>query len=350
MLVIPPPDMEAPFSRILILNQNWLGDVLFSTPAIRAIRRRYPQAYIACMAPHRVSDVLLHNPHLDEVLAYNERSMLVTFFEPLRVLFALRKRRFDTVFFFQRSRSKAFLAMLAGIRSRIGFARGGRGWLLTDAVPLPETPMHKIDLFLHMLERFGIPSAGRWPEMDITAEEESSLVRLLSVEGVSIDRPFAVVHVGGNWELKRWPIRHFIQWINIFLKKREWKIVLCGSAGEKKLAQEVVDAFPSGVVTSLCGRTSLGQLGALMKRAGLVVSNDSGPIHVAVSQRARTLGLYGPTSPRETGPVSEGPLRVLWKDVGCRVPCYFRACNARACMEFLTPEEVYERAEELLAL
>ncbi len=342
--------IHANLSRILILNQNWIGDVLFSTPAIRALRRRYPQAYIACLAPRRVSEVLSHNPHLDEVLVYNERSMLVTLFEPLRVLFTLRKRRFDAVFFFHRSRSKAFLAMLAGIRSRFGFARGGRGWLLTHAVPLPETPVHKIDLFLYLLERFGIPSAGRWPEIEATAEEESSLVRLLSLEGVSIDRPYAVLHVGGNWELKRWPIGYFIRWTKLFLKNKDWKIVLCGSEGEKNLAQEVVDAFSGGNVISLCGRTTFGQLTALMKRASLVLSNDSGPIHVAVSQRARTLGLYGPTSPRETGPVSEGPMRVLWKDVGCHVPCYFRACSGRACMELLTPEEVYERAEELLAL
>ena len=338
-------------SRILILSQNWLGDVLFSTPAIRALRQRYPQAYIACLAPRRVSEALLHNPHLDEVLVYNERSMLVTLFEPLRVLLVLRKRRFDAVFFFHRSRSKAFLAMLAGIRSRFGFFRTGRNWLLTHAVKFPEKPLHKIDLFLYLLECFDIRSAGRWLEIKATAEEEASLARLLSSEGISIDRPYAVLHVGGNWALKRWPIAYFIQWTRLFLQKnKEWKIILCGSAGEKDLAQEVVDAFLPENVISLCGRTNLGQLTALMKRAGLVLSNDSGPIHVAVSQRARTLGLYGPTSPRETGPVSEGPVRVLWKDVGCRVPCYFRACSGRACMELLTPEEVYERAEELLAL
>ena len=342
--------MEPAFSRVLILNQNWLGDVLFSTPAIRAIRRRYPQAYIACLAPQRVSEALSHNPHLNEVLVYNERSMLVTLLEPLRVLFALRKRRFDAVIFFHRSRSKAFLTMLAGIRTRIGFSRAGRGWLLTHAVPFPKEPSHKIDLFLHLLERSGIPSAGRRPEMEATQEEEASLTRLLSVEGVSVEAPYVVLHVGGNWELKRWPIGHFIRWTELFLKKNDWKIVLCGSAGEKELAQQIVDAFPKSKVTSLCGRTTLGQLAALMKRARLVLSNDSGPIHVAASQRARTLGLFGPTSPKETGPVSEGPVRVLWKDVGCRVPCYFRSCNGRACMELLTPEEVFERAEELLAL
>ena len=337
-------------SRILILNQNWLGDVLFSTPAIRALRRRFPQAYLACLAPRRVSEALAHNPHLNEVLVYDERWNLRTLFEPLRVWRQLRRRRFDAVFLFHRSRSKALLAALAGIRTRIGLARGGRDWLLTHAVEPPQGPVHKIDVLLHLVSAAGVPSAGRWPEVEPTAEEEASLAKLLHGEGIASKDAFAVLHAGGNWELKRWPVDYFIRWIRLFRKKNDWKIVLCGTAGEAPLSQKILDAFPDGQVVSVCGRTTLGELASLMKRARLVLSNDSGPIHVAASQRARVLGLYGPTSPRETGPVSEGPVRVLWKDVGCQVPCYFRACNHRACMDLLTPEEVFERTEELLAL
>ncbi len=342
--------MKSDRSRILILNQNWLGDVLFSTPAIRAIRKSYPNAHIACLAPKRAADALSHNPHLNEVLVYNERSMLVTLFEPFRVFWAMRSRRFDAIFFFHRSRSKAFLAMLAGIPERIGFTRGGRGWLLTRAVPVPEGPLHKIDLFLKLLEGSGIPSAGRWPEMEVKQEEEESLAKLLAKEGILADRDYAVLHVGGNWDLKRWPLEYFIRWTHLFLERNpEWKVVLCGSAGEKKLVQKMLDAFPKGNIVSLCGRTTLGQLAALMKRARLVLSNDSGPIHVAATQRTRTLGIFGPTSPVETGPVSEGPLSLLWKDVGCRVPCYFRSCKGRVCMELVTPEEAFEKAQELLS-
>ena len=345
-----PEEMKDTFSRILILNQNWLGDVLFSTPAIRALRQRYPQAHITCLAPRRVAEVLSHNPNLNEVLVYNERAMLVTLFEPLRILWMMRCRRFEAVFFFHRSRSKAFLAWLAGIPVRVGFSREGRGWLLTHPVAMPRGSLHKTDLFLYLLATLGISSAGRWPEMEATREEEKALNDLLLTEGISKEQSFVVLHVGGNWDLKRWPIEYFIRWTRLFLESRDWKVVLCGSAGEERLARQVLQAFPGGKVVSLCGRTKLGELAALMKRAKMVLSNDSGPIHVAASQRARTLGLFGPTSPMETGPISEGPLRVLWKDVGCQVPCYFRACNGRACMNFLTPEEVFERTQELLAL
>lgn len=337
-------------ARILILNQNWLGDVLFSTPAIRAIRRRFPKSHLSCLAPKRVSDALLRNPHLNETLSYDERAALLTLFEPLRVWAMLRKRRFDAVILFHRSRSKAFLAMAAGIRLRVGFARGGRDWLLTEAIAPPEGRPHKIDAFLHLLKEAGIPSDGRWPELVPSKADEAGLNALLASRGVSADEPLAVVHAGGNWELKRWPPEYFSRWIDLFRRAKKWKIVLCGTASEEMLARSIAEKFTDGGVVSVCGKTSLGELAALMKRARIVLSNDSGPIHVAAAQRAPILGLFGPTSPRETGPVSEGPVRILWKDVGCRVPCYFRSCNKRACMEFLTPEEVLERSEELLAL
>lgn len=343
--------MDATASRILIVNQNWLGDVLFSTPAIRAVRRRYPKAFIACLAPRRAAEALSHNPHLDEVIVYDERAALLTLFEPTRVLLALLRRRFDTALLFHRSRSKAFLTLLAGIPHRIGYARAGRGWLLTQAVPPALVPVHKIDHFLALVEKAGIPGAGREPEVHVTREEEMSLAKLLAEAGLAAGVPYAVVHAGGNWDLKRWPADYFIHWSRLFLEKNKgWKVVLCGASSEKALVERILEGCRDGGVVSLCGRTSFGQLAALMKQARFVLSNDSGPIHVAASQGTPILGLYGPTSPRETGPVSKGPVRLLWQDVGCTVPCYFRSCQGRACMELLTPEEVLERAEELLAL
>jgi heptosyltransferase II len=336
--------------RILILNQNWLGDALFSTPALRALRKRHPDAFIACLAPARVSEALRRNPHLNEVLVYNERAMLVTLYEPLRILALLLARRFDTAFLFHRSRSKAFLMMLAGIRKRVGYARDGRDWLLTRAVAPPAGRLHKIDYFLHLLKSSGIPADGREPEMRPRPEEEASLEKLLASEGLAPGAPYAVLHPGGNWDLKRWPASYFIRWTRLFLEKnQDWKVVICGTKGEEALSRQIVGGAPSGKALSVCGRTTLGQLAALMKRSRLVLSNDSGPIHVAASQKARILGLYGPTSPCETGPVSAGPVRVLSKDVGCRVPCYFRACDHRVCMDLLTPEEAMEKTWELLA-
>ena len=324
--------------RILIVNQNWMGDVLFSTPAIRAIRKSFPHSFISCLVPERAAEVLRHNPHLNEVLTYDERAIWLR----------IRRRGFDSVFFFHRSRSKTFLAMLAGIPERVGFASPGRRRFLTHAVPYPANTPHKTDLFLQLVQAAGIRPDGREPDFKVTAEEKHSLEQKLTGEGVAPHETYAVLHAGGNWSLKRWPIEYFIRWTGLFLERTRWKVVVCGTASEAKLAGEILARYPGGNVVSLCGKTTLGELAALMLRAKFLISNDSGPIHVAASQRTNILGFYGPTSAALTGPVSSAKTKILQKDVGCEVPCYFRDCDHRVCMELLSPEEAFDQTREFI--
>jgi lipopolysaccharide heptosyltransferase II len=337
-----------PAGRILIVNQNWMGDVLFSTPALRAIRKNFPQSFISCLVPDRAAEVLRHNPHLNEVLIYDERASPTSFYKSARLWLRIRRRNFDSVFFFHRSRSKTFLAMLAGIPERIGFALPGRRRFLTMRVPYPSGETHKTDVLLHLVQFAGIRADGRELDFQVTSEEKRSLQKKLMDEGLGPNDLYAVLHAGGNWSLKRWPIEYFIRWTGLFLKETGWKVVICGTASEEELARQITARYPGGNVISLCGKTTLGELAALMDRAKFLISNDSGPIHLAASQRVRLLGLYGPTTETLTGPISAAQVRVLRKDVGCEVPCYFRDCDHRVCMELLSPEEVFEHTRELI--
>jgi lipopolysaccharide heptosyltransferase II len=320
--------------RILIVNANWLGDVLFSTPALRALRKKFPEAHLACLAPARCAEVLRGNPHLDEVILCTDRDTVLSWPEFARVAWKLRKKRFDTVLFFHRSKTKALLARLAGIPERIG-ARSASG-------------LHRTDETLGMLASLGIPDDGRAPEFIPSEEARSRSAALLAEAGMAGNDPFVVVHAGGNWDLKRWPAAHFTEWMRLFLEHFPHKVILCGTAAESALCDEIRRPFDVRRVVSLCGRTTLGELAAVLGRAELLLSNDSGPIHLAASQRTPLVGLFGPTSPERTGPVSEGAVRIIQKDVGCQVPCYFRSCDHRVCMEWLSPREVFERTKELL--
>ncbi len=339
-----------PGSRILIVNVNWLGDVLFSTPAIRALRKHRPDAFLACLVPPRCRELLERNPHLNEVITLpDDTSFLRSAGGTLAAAFALGRRRFDTAVFFHRSRTKMWAARAAGIRERLGFERpGGVAALLTRTVPLPKAPLHRLDLFLALLGGLGVPSDGRRIEFVPGEGAAAELETLLASCGVRSDEPYAVVHPGGNWDLKRWPAGHFARWIRLFRERFGWKVVLCGTAPERGVVEAIRAEAGEGAV-SLCGRTSLGALALLLKRARFLLSNDSGPIHLAASQGARILTLFGPTSPELTGPVSEGRTLEIRKDVGCEVPCYFRSCDHRVCLDLVTPEEVLERTRELLA-
>lgn len=333
--------------RFLIVNVNWIGDVLFSTPAIRAIRKAYPKAYLACLVPPRCESLLRGNPYLDQVITYEDRRMFV---RPrvLKTLSTLRKTRFDTALYLHTSISKALLARIAGIPERLGYRLSSRDYLLTRTVPLPKERLHKTDFFLNLLQQLGIPSDGRTPDFFPEADAVVALDALLSKHGIRKGDKYAVVHAGGNWDLKRWPAAHFAEWIRLFTSEHSMKVVLCGTKGEEDLTNRIV-TLSGGKAVSLCGQTSIDMLAVLLKNAQVLLSNDSGPIHLAASQGTRIVGLFGPTSPEETGPLSGSPARIMRKDVGCEVPCYFSACDYRVCMEWLTPDEVFSQTQQVLS-
>lgn len=338
-----------PPKRILIVNQNWMGDVLFSTPALRAVRKKFPESFIACLVPPRCEAVLRNNPHLNEVMLADDRAPFLSLWATARIVGAIRKRHFDKAIFFHRSKTKVLWTLLAGVPERTGYAGSAlRSRWLTRAVARPEKPPHKVDYFLNLIGRDGIAPDGRTLDFYPDPAAEARLRMLLKEEGVDPDSPYAVLHAGGNWELKRWPVASFVRWIGLFLKEFPWPVILCGTSAEEKISNAIRSPFPPGRVVSLSGKTSVDTLALLLKNARVVLSNDSGPIHLAASQNARIVGLFGPTDPALTGPVTSAPAVILRKDVGCELPCTFRACDHRVCMDWITPEEVFERTKELL--
>ena len=334
--------------RILIVNVNWLGDVLFSTPSIRAIRKNYPKAFIACLAPPRCAGLLKNNPNINEIIETEDKIPFYSVPGHWSVISKLKRRRFDKAIFFHRSRTKAFWAWAAAIPERIGYQGLGRQKFLTRICAEPVTPVHKTDYFLKLLGELNISPDGREPDFFAAAGTEKELKRLFEDYGIPGDAPYVVVHAGGNWPLKRWPAGYFIQWIQLFLARYPWKVILCGTASEETLSREISGHFNNERVISFCGKTSIDALALLLKNSQLVITNDSGPIHIAASQGARIVGLFGPTSPELTGPIARGPALILKKDVGCEIPCYYRECDARLCMEWLRPEEVFKKTVEFL--
>ncbi len=331
-------------NRILIVQQNWLGDALFATPAVRAVRRRYKDAHIACLGPERVKTVWTRNPHVNEVIVYDDRAPV---FSPSfwKTVLELRKKNFDAAIFFHGSATKARLVRWAGIRERWGY---GEHAPLTRRAPYPETKPHKVDYFLGLVDALGMPPDGRLMEFHPSDAAPGELKELFESRGLSMDEPYAVVHAGGNWDMKRWPSDYFSQWVYLFLRGGHGKVILCGTDSEQRTALEIARRFSPSEVISLCGKTSLDALALMLKNARLLLSNDSGPIHLAASQGTPIVGVYGPTSAAETGPVTAGPLKIVAKNVGCRVPCYYRSCNYRVCLDLVLPQEVWQESRKIL--
>ena len=333
--------------RILIVNVNWIGDTLFSTPFIRAVRDSYPDAYIACLVHPRCKEMLELSPRLNEIIIYDEEGEHRSLFGKLKLAISLRKKKFDTAFLLHRSFTKAFLMLLAGIKDRVGYPTKRRSLVLTKVAEEPLEELHKVEYFLNIARSSGIKPKSKSYEFFIDDSHKKFIASLLRESGIADGDTVVAICPGGNWDPKRWPKENFAKLADILAKECSVKIVISGAKKDVKLAEEVSGMMSAAQVIT-AGKTNLKQLGALLARADLVIANDSGPMHLAVAMKAKTIALFGPTSPAITGPYGEGNYRVISKNKECEVPCYDFTCKDNRCMAAIKVEDVLREAREML--
>ncbi|MFH1189435.1 MAG: lipopolysaccharide heptosyltransferase II [Candidatus Omnitrophota bacterium] len=333
--------------RILIINVNWVGDVLFSTPFIRAVRADNPDAHIACLLHPRCKEMLEANPRLNEVIVYDEEGAHKSLIGKWKLIRELRKRKFDTVYMLHRSFTKALIAYLAGIKERVGYPTKKRARVLTRVVDEPAEELHKVEYFLNIARACGMDVRDASYEFFVRDEDRRFVKELLAKSGIG-DKDFVIVLCpAGNWPPKRWPAENFARLADELAEKFGAKIVLAAAERDSKIVDEIRSVMAAGAV-SASGKTGLKQLGALLERAGLVVANDTGPMHMAVAVGTKTIALFGPTSARLTGPYGKGRYHVISGNGSCEVPCYDITCARNDCMSAIKVEDVLREAEAML--
>ena len=333
--------------KILIVNVNWIGDVIFSTPFIKTVRNAYPDAYTACLLHPRCVDVLKDNPGIDEIVIYDEEGIHKGLFGKLRLISYLRKKNFDIAFILHRSFTKALLTFLAGAKERVGYPTKRRGAFLTRLVEIPDEEIHKVEYFLNLARACGIPVRDIAYEFFIKDTDRKKIGQFLKESGINYPDKLAVLCPGGNWDMKRWPKENFALLADMLIERLGLKVVLSGAKKDIGLTDQIRKMMKNDCAVS-CGKTTLKELGALLEHADLVVANDTGPMHLAVAMKARTIALFGPTSPKLTGPYGKGNYSVIWKNEECDVPCYDVTCTDSRCMALITAEDVFKKAQELL--
>lgn len=338
--------------RVLVVLPNWFGETLFATPFLRALRGQRPDAYVATLGWPQCRDVLLHNPHVNELIDFDERGRHRNPFELLRLIRALRARRFTTTFILRRSLSRALLLTLAGIRDRIGFEHPKSNWLLTRRVPNPSpvTSLHKAFSYLSLLEERGF--VPRYPYEYMVSEEERQAARKrLAAQHLWDGKPFVVLHPGANWPHKRWPTDCFAALGDRLIATRPVRVVVTGGPHDAHLARAISRAMRQPSVM-LAGQTTIRELAACFERARLVVSNDTGILHIAAALRRPVVALYGPTSPTFTGPLGDPSRMVVLHHPDCcpQIPCYQPTWPPHAGMSSIAVDEAYGAACTMLAL
>ncbi len=332
--------------RILVVEVNWLGDVLFSTPAIRAIRLKFPGAYIAALVVPRCRALLQGNNYLDEVMVLDEEGRHKGFFGKLRLIAELRNRRFDTAYILRASLTRTLCIFLAGIRKRIGYANKKSNFLLTQKVALPKGDLHRADNYYYLVAKTKIPDGERHYDFFVSSEDRKFIDDFLQKHDLGIGKKIAVLHVGGNWDLKRWPKEYFASIIDELISHYGADVVISGSFMDHPLAKEI-SGLAKHKPFNACGLTTLKQLGCLFAKSDVVISADSGPLHIAMAMQARSVSLFGPTSPDITGPFGRGDFSILRnKDIPCVIPCYNLECKDNICMRSISVKQVLEEVEK----
>ncbi len=334
--------------RILIVNVNWVGDVLFSTPFIRTVREANPDAYIACLLHPRCREMLESNPRINEIIVYDEGSAHRSLLGKLRLITELKRKKFDTAYLLHRSFTKALITFFAGIKERVGYPTKNRGGILTKVIEEPSEDMHKVEYFLNIARGCGMDPKGVSYEFFVREEDRKYVRAMLQKEGVSANDTVVVLCPAGHWPPKRWPADIFARLGDELAEKCGAKIVIAAAGKDIKLAEDIKGVMATVPVIA-AGKTSLRQLGALLERANLVVANDTGPMHLAVAVGTKTIALFGPTSVRLTGPYGEGDYKVITGDVPCEIPCYDLTCTDYSCMSAIRVEDVLEESMNILA-
>ena len=339
-----------PQRSLLVRATNWLGDAVMTTPALAGVREGFPDARIVLLARPLVAELFRHHPDVDEVMVYERPGRHEGALGRLRLAAELRRRRFDGALLLQNAFDAALISFLGRIPERAGYPTDMRRILLT--LPVPLTPgifeRHEVEYYLCLLDGLGIPRpVPASLKLAVTEAEKEAMATRLA--GLDIERgtPILAINPGATYgSAKRWYPDRFAAVADILSAEWGAAVVVVGSAAEAPLAGEIGAAMRKPPV-DLAGKTTVRELMALLSLSSLLVTNDSGPMHIGAALGIPLVAIFGPTDWRRTSPWSLRA-KVVRVEIDCS-PCKRRTCDrGHECMLGVTPEMVVDAARKLL--
>ena len=371
---------SAEFSRILLIKPSALGDVVHTLPVLVKLRARYPRARIDWLITPENAEVVRYHPALSNVVLFARRDFskrgrrwraFVSFFDLLK---QIRSAKYELIIDMHGQVRSAFFALISGARVRIGFDRpvkrgltvsaehdlknipshGWRGaregsWIAyTHRIPIPTLDVHAIDRYLWVAPLLGLDDNPPDLTIHLSPQATNKVNRLLEEHGVPASKPLVVLVPGTIWETKHWTIEGFAGVARQFLQDG-FAVALAGTTRDQQRCRQIAAAAPG--TCDLSGKTTPADLAALIRRAEVAVTNDSGSMHVAASLGKPMVSVFGPTNPVHIGPY-ERPESVVRVDLPCS-PCNYRRLSQcpfdHACMKQVTSAMVVERVRKILS-
>jgi lipopolysaccharide heptosyltransferase I len=332
-----------------------LGDVVHALPVVATLKRRYPDVPLDWLIEEEAAPLVEGHPAIAAFLVSGRRRWLRQLRSPRTLPGALgeigafaremRGRRYDVVLDLQGLFKSALYVVAARAALRVGLADGREGapWVLTHRVPVPPQPVHAVERYLAMATAVDAHEVVREFTIPLGADDRAAACALLA----DVPRPRVVLHPAARWETKLWEVERW-RTVAASLAAEGVGVVMTGSGADAPLAAAIGEGLQRPPL-SLAGRLSLKQLAAVLGSVDLMITVDSGPMHIAAALGTKVLALFGPTDPARTGPIGAG--HILRKALPCS-PCLQRHCqiaDTRRCMRDLAAAEVLSAARELLA-
>ena len=366
------------FRKILLIKLSAVGDVVHTIPVLNKLRRRYPLAQLDWLVTPAIAELLRHHPAITNIIEFEREAWskpwrLEPFASYLRLASRLRAAAYDLVVDMHGQFRTAALTLATGAPARIGFDRPRAGvwdasprkfpeqarkhawqgaregsWLAyTHHIPVPTLDLHAVDRYLNVGPILGLDREPADFSFPIPQSAVSQVETLLAQHGAN-RAEIVIMAPGTIWETKQWGSEKFAQVAAHFLSKG-LAVILIGSQRERVVCEEVAALSPGAI--DLAGRTALSELAALIRRSAISVTNDSGPMHLAVALDRPVVSIFGPTDPVWIGPYRRANA-VLHADLECS-PCYLRRLkhchHGHACMRNVSVPAVIERAERILS-
>jgi heptosyltransferase-2 len=337
--VIPP-------KKILIRGPNWVGDAVLAIPALKAVRSNFPKAEITLLVRPWVAGLFTSAPFIDRVWTEAKPTKLGDW---TRITRDIRAFEFDVALLLPNSFESALMMFLARVPNRIGYATDGRTWMLTNSIEPASNTQHQVHYYLDLAKAIRAETDNPSIEIEATAKEREDARSLLAEEGIPRGTRFLVLNPGAAYgSAKRWHEDRFADVADILAAEMKLGVAMIGSEGERAIAEQIRSRMkrPAAV---LSGRTSLETLIGVLAESSLMITNDSGPMHIAAALGVPTVAVFGSTDERVTSPFGRRT-RVVKNPVECS-PCLLRECPIdHRCMNGVMVEDVCKAARDVVAM
>lgn len=341
--------------RVVVRGANWVGDAVMTVPALRELRRVLPGARVTLATRAWAEGIFTGADFIDDLLVERERRGALSFLRQAR---AWRAWRFDLAILFPNAFEPALLAFAARVPLRVGYATDGRRALLTRPLPVPawRGQRHEVHYYLNIvaeLERmlYGVSDVGARaprPDMEISDARKRDARALLAARGARFEHPLVALCPGStNSRAKRWSSERFAALADMLHGEVGAEVLLIGAREEREVTEDVISRMRRRPIV-LTGETRLEESAAILSLCDLLVTNDTGPAHVAAAVRCPVIVIFGPTDPVTTRPFSD-TAEVVRQPPDC-APCMLRDCPIdHRCMTAITTQEVFARSARMLS-